>query len=114
MAAEASHGAALVRLRVMSPAPQLSDARALRRSRFDGDAIAMLYDRYVARLTAALIRAGGDRESAFDIAQETFARAIEHGHRVRLPAEGSAWPWLWSVARNLLVDSQRRGGVDSA
>jgi RNA polymerase sigma factor (sigma-70 family) len=91
----------------------MNDAEALRRSRRDPEAISALYDRYVARLVAALTRAGGDPEAAFDVAQETFARTLEHGHRVKLPADGSAWPWLWTVARNLLHDRQRRDIVDA-
>lgn len=78
------------------------------------DAIGILYDRHVARLVAALAHLGGDREVAFDIAQETFARALEQGHRVKLPPEGSAWPWLWTVGRNLLRDRQHRDLVDAS
>jgi len=92
----------------------LSDAQALRRCRRDPEAICVLYDRHVARLVAALAQAGGDREAAFDIAQETFARALERGHRVKLPPDGSAWPWLWVVARNLMRDRQRRDVVDAS
>jgi RNA polymerase sigma factor (sigma-70 family) len=80
----------------------------------DPDAISVLYDRHVARLVAALARAGGDREAAFDVAQETFARALEQGHRVRLSPDGSAWPWLWTVGRNLLRDRQRRDLADAS
>jgi RNA polymerase sigma factor (sigma-70 family) len=90
----------------------LSDAEALRRLRRDPDAIVALYDRHVARLVATLAAGCGDRELALDIAQETFARALEHGHRVRVSEDGSAWPWLWTVARNLLRDRQRRDAVD--
>jgi RNA polymerase sigma factor (sigma-70 family) len=90
----------------------LSDAQALRRCRRDPEAICVLYDRHVARLVAAVAHACADREAAFDIVQETFARALEHGHRVKLPPDGSAWPWLWTVARNLLRDYQRRDAVD--
>jgi RNA polymerase sigma-70 factor (ECF subfamily) len=90
----------------------LSDAEALRRLRRDPDAIVALYDRHVARLVAALAAASGDRELAFDLAQETFARLLERGHRPRIPADGSAWPWLWTAARNLLRDRQRRDAVD--
>ena len=90
----------------------LSDDEALRRLRRDPEAIVSLYDRHVARLVAALAAASGDRELAFDLAQETFARALEHGHRVRVGEAGSAWPWLWTVARNLLRDAQRREVVD--
>lgn len=90
----------------------LSDGEALRRLRRDPEAIVTLYDRHVARLVAALAAASGDRELAFDLAQETFARVLEHGHRVRVGDDGSAWPWLWTVARNLLRDWQRREAVD--
>jgi RNA polymerase sigma factor (sigma-70 family) len=91
----------------------LSDVDALRRSRTDPDAICELYDRYHAPLLRALLRRGHDRELAFEILQETFARALEHGHRVRLAPDGTAWPWLWSVARNLMTDALRRGVVDA-
>jgi RNA polymerase sigma factor (sigma-70 family) len=90
----------------------LSDRDALRRLRRDPDAIVALYDRHLARLLAALVHEGADPELAFDLAQETFARALERGHRVRIPADGSAWPWLWTVARNLLRDWRRREVVD--
>jgi RNA polymerase sigma-70 factor (ECF subfamily) len=92
--------------------PTVSDAEALRRLRRDPKAIVVIYDRHVARLVAALATASGDRELAFDLAQETFARALERGHRVRLSEDGSAWPWLWTVGRNLLRDRQRRDVVD--
>ena len=92
---------------------ELSDAEALRQIRFDPEAVCALYDRHVGPLVGALSRRSGDRELAFEIAQETFARTLEEGHRVRLAPDASAWPWLWSVARNLLTDHQRRGAVDS-
>jgi RNA polymerase sigma-70 factor (ECF subfamily) len=90
----------------------ISDAEALRRLRRDPEAIVALYDRYVARLVAALASASGDRELAFDLAQETFARVLEAGHRVQLQSDGSVWPWLWTVALNLLRDSRRRDAVE--
>jgi RNA polymerase sigma factor (sigma-70 family) len=93
---------------------ELSDAEALRRLRRDPDAIVAIYDRHVARLVAALAAASGNRELAFDLAQETFARVLERGHRVRLAEDGSAWPWLWTVGRNLLRDQQRRDAVDAS
>jgi RNA polymerase sigma-70 factor (ECF subfamily) len=92
---------------------RLSDEEALRRLRRDPQAVVVLYDRHVARLVAALVALSGDRELAFDLTQETFARLLERGHRVRLPAGGSAWPWLWTVARNLLHDYRRRNVVDA-
>jgi RNA polymerase sigma-70 factor (ECF subfamily) len=90
-----------------------SDAEAVRGLRRDPEAIAVLYDRHVGRLVAALAAVGGDRELAFDIAQETFARLPEHGRRVRVADDGTAWPWLWTVGRNLLRDQQRRSATDA-
>jgi RNA polymerase sigma factor (sigma-70 family) len=98
----------------MSVERDLSDAEALRRCRRDPGAICVIYDRHVARLVAALAHASGDSELAFDLAQETFARALERGHRVKVPPDGSAWPWLWTVGRNLLRDQQRRKLVDAS
>jgi RNA polymerase sigma factor (sigma-70 family) len=95
-------------------APPISDAQALRRLRSDPDAICVLYDRHAAHLVADLARRSGAREVAFELAQETFARALEHGHRVRLAPDGSAWPWLSAIARNLLTDWRRRGAVDTS
>jgi RNA polymerase sigma factor (sigma-70 family) len=92
----------------------LSDAEALRRLRRDPDAIVALYDRHMARLVAALVHAGAGRELAFDLAQETFARALERGDRLRIADDGSAWPWLWTVARNLLRDGVRRETVEAS
>lgn len=92
----------------------MSDAQALRRLRSDPDAICVLYDRHAAHLVRDLARRSGEPEVAFELAQETFARALEHGHRVRLPPDGSAWPWLSTIARNLLTDWRRGGLVDSS
>lgn len=91
---------------------ELRDADVLRRLRRDPDAVGVLYDRYMPRLVAALAHVGGDRETAFDLAQETFARLLERGHSIRLAGEDSAWPWLWTVARNLLRDRQRRDAFE--
>jgi RNA polymerase sigma factor (sigma-70 family) len=91
----------------------ISDAQALRRLRSDPDAICVLYDRHAAHLVRDLARRSGEPEVAFELAQETFARALEHGHRVRLAADDSAWPWLSTIGRNLLTDWRRRGAVDS-
>jgi RNA polymerase sigma factor (sigma-70 family) len=108
-----SQGNGLVRSSGVSTNRAISDAEALWRLRSDPDAIVVLYDRYVGRLVADLARRSGNAEVAFDLVQETFARVLEHGHRVRLEPEGSAWPWISAVARNLLSDFHRRGIFDS-
>jgi RNA polymerase sigma factor (sigma-70 family) len=92
----------------------ISDAQALRLLRNDPDAICVLYDRHASRLVGDLARRSGEPEVALELVQETFARALEHGHRVRLAPDGSAWPWLATIARNLLTDWRRQGAVDSS
>ena len=47
-----------------------------------------------------------DRESAEDVVQETFARAWRHPASVS-GSPGSARAWLFTVARNLIVDELR-------
>ena len=58
---------------------------------------------YVLRLVA------GDRHRAEDIVQETVLRAWRHPETLRSgdPARGSLRPWLFTVARNLVVDAHR-------
>jgi RNA polymerase sigma-70 factor (ECF subfamily) len=58
---------------------------------------------YVLRLVA------GDRQRAEDIVQETLLRAWRHPEALRSagPGRGSLRPWLFTVARNLVVDAHR-------
>ncbi|MCA1831756.1 MAG: RNA polymerase sigma factor [Actinomycetota bacterium] len=52
------------------------------------------------------LRTIGDRERAEDLAQETFLRAC--GSAVLYRGTASVRTWLFSIARNTLVDSYRR------
>ena len=48
----------------------------------------------------------------FDLVAETFARALEH--RLQYNASrGPAVAWVLGIARNLMIDSARRGQVES-
>lgn len=73
-----------------------SDARLLR-AMHDEHAQAMW--RYVVHLT-------GDRALAEDIVQETLLRAWRH-RKVLDQSESSARAWLFTVARNLVIDGTR-------
>ena len=53
----------------------------------------------------------GEPEVAADLMAETFARALVH-YRTDPPDEPVAW--LFSIARNLLIDSARRGQVEES
>ena len=58
-----------------------------------------------------LLRSGADTELAADLCQETFVRAISSDSR---PTDALERPWLFRIARNLLIDNwrqaKRRGG----
>jgi RNA polymerase sigma-70 factor (ECF subfamily) len=70
------------------------------------------YDRHVRAVTAFVGSWIGDRDVVFDVVAETFARALEH--RVQYDAsKGPAVAWLLGIARNLMIDSARRGKVES-
>ncbi|BEP12790.1 sigma-70 family RNA polymerase sigma factor [Acidothermaceae bacterium B102] len=56
---------------------------------------------YVLRLVA------GDRQRAEDIVQETLLRAWRHPEALNSTGRGSLRPWLFTVARNLVVDAHR-------
>jgi len=65
------------------------------------DAIGELYRLYHDALVRMLYRRTGDRDRAEDLAQETFARALEAPpHNPR--------PWLFAVALNLVREDGRR------
>src|ERR1700758_2726910 len=69
-------------------------------------AIRQLYSRYAKALHGYVERFCADRASADDIVQETFIRAWRH--LPQLSADGRpVRPWLFRVARNLLIDADR-------
>jgi RNA polymerase sigma-70 factor (ECF subfamily) len=50
---------------------------------------------------------GGDRHSAEDIMQETMLRAWSHAESLR-GSDRSMRPWLFTVARRLVIDANRQ------
>jgi RNA polymerase sigma factor (sigma-70 family) len=89
-----------------------TDAELLARCRRDPEAFAVLYDRHARMLLGWVASRCRDRETALDIVQETFARALRDAHRFRRRGDGSALPWLRTIALNLVRDWQRRGVVE--
>ena len=65
-----------------------------------------LVDRLQGRLVRYLTYLVGRRETAEDLAQETWLRVLERGRQYdgRLPFE----PWLFAIARHLAIDLLRR------
>src|SRR3954468_326440 len=80
----------------------------------DPDAFRVLYGRYAERVFGYFVRRGGDHDAAFDLTAETFAQAWIMRRRFRDEAAGSAAPWLFGIARNVLLMSGRRGRLARA
>jgi RNA polymerase sigma-70 factor (ECF subfamily) len=78
----------------------------VRVARGDGGAFEALYRRYVRPVYALALRRLGDRQSAEDAVQDTFA-AVWRSARTYRPERGAAAPWLYSIARNAAVDRLR-------
>jgi RNA polymerase sigma-70 factor (ECF subfamily) len=85
-----------------------TDAHLLARSRDDASAFRELYDRYAGRVYGYHLRRSGDPNAAEDLTAETFAQAWFARTRFRDDADGSAGPWLFGIARNVLLASVRR------
>jgi RNA polymerase sigma-70 factor, ECF subfamily len=74
----------------------------------DEDVVRALYAEHGDALFAHALRlAGGDRQRAEDLVQETLFRAWRHPD-VLDPERGSVRAWLFTTARNLSVDAWRR------
>jgi RNA polymerase sigma-70 factor (ECF subfamily) len=97
------------------PAPTLdtSDAELLARvGEGDREAFELLYRRYVRPLFGLALRRLGDRGHAEDAVQEAFA-AIWRSASTYRPERGAAGGWLYTVARNAIVDRLRRNGLST-
>jgi RNA polymerase sigma-70 factor, ECF subfamily len=94
-----------------NPTLDTSDAELLARVG-DGDreAFELLYRRYVRPLFGLALRRLGDRGHAEDAVQEAFA-AIWRSASTYRPERGAAGGWLYTVARNAIVDRLRRNGL---
>ena len=65
-----------------------------------------LYDEHAAALWRYAVRLTGDPARAEDVVQETLLRAWQH-HEVTADRERSARAWLFTVARNMIIDERR-------
>jgi RNA polymerase sigma-70 factor, ECF subfamily len=66
----------------------------------------VLYDEHAAALWRYAVRLTGDTARAEDVVQETLLRAWRHPE-VTDETERSARAWLFTVARNLIIDERR-------
>jgi RNA polymerase sigma-70 factor (ECF subfamily) len=94
-----------------APTLDTSDADLLARvGEGDREAFELLYRRYVRPLFGLALRRLGDRGHAEDAVQEAFA-AIWRSASTYRPERGAAGGWLYTVARNAIVDRLRRNGL---
>lgn len=84
----------------------VSDTELLVRSRTDPEAIGALYARHATAVHAYLARRTG-RPAADDLLSEVFVVAVQARRRVRPHTSGSALPWLYGIARNVVRNHQR-------
>jgi RNA polymerase sigma-70 factor, ECF subfamily len=75
-------------------------------ARRDANAFELLYRRYARPVFGLALRRLGDRMRAEDAVQETFA-AVWRSARTYRPERGAGAPWLYTVARNAIVDRSR-------
>jgi RNA polymerase sigma-70 factor (ECF subfamily) len=89
-----------------------TDAALLAAARADPEAFRELYGRYADRIHRYFLRRTREAESAYDLTAETFAQAWVVRARFVDLADGSAAPWLYGIARNVLLMSVRRGELE--
>lgn len=85
----------------------LSDAELVATSGRDPEAFRTLYDRHAESIHCFFVRRTSDHEAALDLTAETFAQAWASRHRFADQRDGSAAPWLFGIAGNLLARSAR-------
>jgi RNA polymerase sigma-70 factor (ECF subfamily) len=91
-----------------------SDAALLAAARTDARAFRELYDRYAGRVLGYHLRRTRDEDAAHELTAETFAQAWLVRARFRDECAGSAGPWLFGIARNVLLMSVRRRRLEAA
>jgi RNA polymerase sigma-70 factor (ECF subfamily) len=91
-----------------SPATAETETAKIQRGLRERDRklLADLVERYQPRLVRYLIYLTGSRELAEDLAQETWIRVLERGSQYN--GRQRFDPWLFTIARNLAIDSLRK------
>lgn len=89
-----------------------SDAALLARSGSDAGAFRELYDRHAPAIHRFHLGRTRSRDAAIDLTAETFAQAWLSRTRFRDLAGGSAAPWLYAIARHVLVASVRKSRLE--
>ena len=92
----------------------LSDAELLLAARTDSQAFREFYERYAVWMRAWFQRQTGSETASLDLTAETFAQAWRGLRRFRDMADGSAAPWLFGIARNLLRQYHKHNRIETA
>lgn len=91
------------------PDDDQSDRALVARAQHDHEAFGVLYDRYVHRVRAFVVRRCGDVHLADDITASVFERAWRNIASVDVPEPGLA-PWLYRIAANEVTNQFRKSG----
>ncbi len=87
---------------------EITDRELIRRiAREDREAFRLFYDRHAGRLLAYIRMLAREREAAEDLAQEVLLSVWRKAPSYR-PDRGDVPAWLYTIARNKLVDLWRR------
>lgn len=89
-------------------AEQESDADLLARSRTSPEALGVIYQRHATAVFRFLARRVGPA-AAEDLLSEVFAAAVGARLRAWSHDSGSALPWLYGIAGNVVRSHRRRG-----
>jgi RNA polymerase sigma-70 factor (ECF subfamily) len=90
-----------------------SDAELIVLSANDPDAFRVIYDRHARGVYGFFLRRTRSHDVAMELVAEAFAQAWLSRHRFRDLAGGTAAPWLFTIARRLLVRAVTRQQLES-
>src|SRR4051794_30058835 len=96
------------------PLDTRTDAELLNAAKSDPQAFREIYERYAVWMRSWFQRQTGSETAALDLTAETFAQAWRGVRRFRDMAQGSAAPWLFGIARNLLRQYHKHNRIETA
>ena len=91
-----------------------TDAQLIVDARTDPQAFREIYERYAVWMRSWFQRQTGSEAASLDLTAETFAQAWRGLKRFRDMADGSAAPWLFGIARNLLRQYHKHNRIETA
>lgn len=86
----------------------VDDEMLIERARTDVDAFEAIYSRYGDSVYRMCLRACGDPDTADDLTSIVFLKAFERLDQYRQKSIGTFRAWLFTIARNSLLDHWRR------